>query len=142
MFILDSRETMPTPMMVNLKHEANDIGAEFDVDLFSGLPPPATAIAALPAGDDSEDDSGEEGAAGPVTPRVKAAEVSAAEVVQALVAPEEGEAAGSGEGRSSTGEWAAASADEESASEEVDSITSGMESDRDETPDVPAVDLA
>lgn len=144
MFILDSRDSMPTPMMVNLKHEANDIGADFDVDLFSGLPPPATAMAALPAG--REDDA----TAGPPPPpapqeAIKAAEVSAAEVAQALVVPSEGQGAVKGSGNAGGEQpevWAAAAADEESAAEEADSLSGGVEQDRDETPDVPAVDLA
>eukprot|EP00892_Ulva_mutabilis_P001297 jgi/Ulvmu1/11168/UM072_0004.1 len=137
MFILDSRETMPTPMMVNLKHEANEIGADFDVDLFSGLPPPATALA-LPAGDSDEEDYGESsdddggGARQVPAAGAKAAEVSAAEVVQALVAPTEG------------GEtvYEAAAAAEAAAGEEVDGLTGGVEPGSDDTPDVPAVDLA
>lgn len=145
MFILDSRDTMPTPMMVNLKHEANDIGANFDVDLFSGLPPPASAAAALPEGRDDEDS--DDGYGPPVPPPPQQAqqgaqpgEVSAAAVAQALVAGE-GAVAEAGEGRGAD-IWEAADAEEASAAEELDSLSGGVEQDRGETPDVPAVDLA
>lgn len=142
MFILDSRDSMPTPMMVNLKHEANDIGANFDVDLFSGLPPPATAMAALAAGDEDRGDNAMAGPPPPPQNAIKAAEVSAAEVAKALVVPSEGEGAVASPGDSGNAPSGAWTADEESAAEEADSLLEGVEQDRDETPDVPAVDLA
>ena len=126
MFILDSRESMPTPMMVNLKHEANEIGADFDVDLFSGLPPPATAMPGA-----GEGEGGGVAAAAATQQRAKGAEVSAADIAQALVKQGEGKAAGDGEEGGS----------DSSGDESMDEL-SGGEMERDETPDVPAVDLA
>jgi hypothetical protein len=31
---------MPGPMLINLKYEAEDLGVDLNVDLYSGLPPP------------------------------------------------------------------------------------------------------
>ena len=51
---------MPSPMLINLKHEAEDLGVDFNVDLYSGLPPPerpATARRDADSDDDSESET-------------------------------------------------------------------------------------
>lgn len=139
---------MPNAMMVNIKHEADDLGVDFGVDLYSGLQPPK----ALPEGASMASDGAPAappppGGAAAGTPEQSArGEVAAADLAEALVGAAQGEReaqAGQPRAKGRAAEAVeAAVAEEESAGEETSALTTGAEIDLSDTPDVPAVDLA
>jgi hypothetical protein len=155
LFILDSKETMPSPMLINIKHEANDLGVDFDVDLYSGLQPPALLGDAIEtsASDLEGDDTvprppptnllaskgmGPEGSEGGT---VAAGDVAAELLAAPAVGDVDGTAAKAKAKRQRKAAMEAAVAEEESAGEETSKLTTGAEIDPSDTPDVPAVDL-